>query len=374
MFSKADHEFMARAIKLAQQGRFSTSPNPNVGCVLVKNGEIIGEGFHQVAGQGHAEVNALADAAMRAQNVKGATAYVTLEPCSHHGKTPPCADALVNAGVARVVAAMVDPNPAVAGRGMKRLQQAGIEAQSGLLTAQAEQLNLGFLKRMRSNMPFVSCKLAASLDGKTALKNGSSKWITSSDARNDVQQLRAQACAIISGADTVLVDNAQLNVRMHFGSVAKEVGIRQPLRVIIDTNHRLTPELALFAQPSPIIIIRTSQKGIDNSVEWPHFVEQLTVEASSTGKACLTDVLKQLAKKQVNHVLVEAGKTLAGQFAAQNLIDEFIFYLAPKLMGAQSQSLLELPEFTAMNQALELEFRDLRQVGADLRITARVKN
>lgn len=374
MFSKADHAFMARAIQLAEKGCFTTSPNPNVGCVLVNNGKIIGEGFHQVAGLGHAEVNALADATARGENVKGATAYVTLEPCSHHGKTPPCADALVNAGVARVVSAMVDPNPAVAGRGIARLQNAGIDAQSGLLSAQAEQLNLGFLKRMRTNMPYVRCKLAASLDGKTALKNGESKWITSSQARNDVQLLRATSCAIISGADTVLVDDAKLTVRNVFGEVAAQQGIRQPLRVIIDTHHRLTPQLALFSEASPILIVRTEQKGIDNSLEWPHFVEQLIVAQSDAGKACLSDLLAQLGQRQINHVLVEAGKTLAGQFAAQHLVDEFIIYLAPKLMGAASQSLLALPEFTAMDQVLDLEFCDLRQIGADLRITARVKN
>ena len=266
MFSAEDHRYMSRALQLAEQGRFTTSPNPNVGCVIVAAGQIVGEGFHLRAGEPHAEVHALR---MAGEKAKGATAYVTLEPCSHFGRTPPCADALVNAGVARVVAAMEDPNPQVSGRGMRRLADAGIEVQVGLLQAQAEALNLGFIKRMRHGLPYVRLKMAASLDGRTALANGQSQWITSPAARADVQRWRAQSSAILTGADTVLADDPSLNVRWaqlppsiqtHYA----EEQIRQPIRVVIDSQQRITPEAKLFTIAGDVWLARQQAQG-----QWP---------------------------------------------------------------------------------------------------------
>nr|WP_193988388.1 bifunctional diaminohydroxyphosphoribosylaminopyrimidine deaminase/5-amino-6-(5-phosphoribosylamino)uracil reductase RibD [Lelliottia steviae] len=365
-FTELDTAYMARAIELAKQGRFTTTPNPNVGCVLVKDGEIVGEGFHQLAGQGHAEVNALAVAGDKA---KGATAYVTLEPCSHYGRTPPCAEGLKAAGVSKVIAAMVDPNPAVSGRGLQILADAGISVASGLLEQQARDLNKGFLKRMESELPYVTCKMACSLDGKTALNNGQSKWITGSKARQDVQVFRAQSCAILTGADTVLTDNAKLNVRIEElpFTMPTSLPLRQPTRVIIDSQNRLTPELALFSIESPVIIFTTS---LDNQHQWPHFVKHEVVPAVNN-KVDLSALLKRLTELQFNHVWLEAGATLAGVFAEQDLIDEYIVYIAPKLIGDLGKSLLNFAEVTMMSDITELTFTDTVMIGDDIRITAK---
>jgi diaminohydroxyphosphoribosylaminopyrimidine deaminase/5-amino-6-(5-phosphoribosylamino)uracil reductase len=366
-FSERDHFFMSRAIELAKQGRFTTTPNPNVGCVLVKDNQIIGEGFHIQAGGPHAEVHALK---MAGDNAKGATAYVTLEPCSHYGRTPPCAEGLINAGVGRVIAAMVDPNPEVAGRGLKMLEDVGIETDFGLLTNEAEALNLGFLKRMRTNLPYIRCKLAASLDGKTALHNGESKWITSSESRRVVQALRAESCAVLSGADTVIIDNAKLNVRFdELDELDAKHSTRQPVRVIIDSQNRLTPELALFQQESKIIIARTR---LDNSHTWPHFVEQVIVKATND-KVDLPALMAMLAERGINLVLLEAGATLAGKMFEANLVDELVLFMAPKLMGHTSKSLINLPAFDAMSQVPELEIKTLKHVGQDICLHALVK-
>ncbi len=365
-FSEADHHFMSRAIELAKKGRFTTTPNPNVGCVIVKEGEVVGEGYHKKAGEGHAEVNALRQAGDKAV---GATAYVTLEPCSHHGRTPPCAEGLIKAGVKRVVAAMVDPNPSVAGKGLAMLAEAGIETASGLLEIQAEALNLGFLKRMRTGMPYVTCKLAASLDGKTALANGASKWITGAEARRDVQMFRAESCAIISGADTVIVDDARLNVRYEEldSDELDTQELRQPLRVIVDSQNRLTPELALFSVAAPILILRTQ---LDNDTNWPHFVSQLVVPKNAEGKVDLTTAAALLADRGINSLWLESGATLAGRFHELGLIDRYIVYLAPKLIGDTGRSLINLPELTQMDRVHGLRFEEIKQIGDDIRITA----
>ncbi|MDO6637682.1 bifunctional diaminohydroxyphosphoribosylaminopyrimidine deaminase/5-amino-6-(5-phosphoribosylamino)uracil reductase RibD [Pseudoalteromonas carrageenovora] len=364
-FTEQDEMYMARAIELAKKGRFTTTPNPNVGCVLVKNNQIIGEGFHQLAGQGHAEVNALAVAGEKA---KGATAYVTLEPCSHYGRTPPCAEGLKAAGVVKVIAAMVDTNPQVAGKGLKILSDAGVEVAFGLLEQQARALNLGFFKRMEQGLPYVTCKMAASIDGKTALKNGQSKWITGSVARQDVQLYRAQSCAILTGADTVLVDDAKLNVRQNElpQPLPTDLPLRQPVRVIIDSQNRLTPELALFSIENDIIIFTTK---VDKSKQWPHFVRRIEV-SEINAKVNLTEVLQQLAQLQINNVWLEAGATLAGKMSELNLIDEFVFYLAPKLMGCDAKSLVNFPELTSMQNTVHLTFNECVRIGDDLRITA----
>ncbi|MBE0360816.1 bifunctional diaminohydroxyphosphoribosylaminopyrimidine deaminase/5-amino-6-(5-phosphoribosylamino)uracil reductase RibD [Pseudoalteromonas aliena] len=364
-FTEHDEMYMARAIELAKKGEFTTTPNPNVGCVLVKNNQIIGEGFHQLAGQGHAEVNALAIAG---NNAQGATAYVTLEPCSHYGRTPPCAEGLKKAGIVKVIAAMVDTNPQVAGKGLKILSDAGIDVAYGLLESQARALNVGFFKRMERGLPYVTCKMAASIDGKTALKNGQSKWITGTAARQDVQLYRAKSCAILTGADTVLVDDAKLNVRLSElpCPLPTDLALRQPVRVIIDSQNRLTPNLALFNIQSDIIIFTTK---VDKSLQWPHFVKHIEVKESN-GKVDLQAVLEKLGQLQFNNVWLEAGATLAGKMTELDLIDEFVFYLAPRLMGHNAKSLVNFSELTSMQNTVNLTFNECTRIGDDIRITA----
>ena len=388
MFSEQDHNYMALAIKLAKQGHYTTSPNPRVGCVLVNDldgkTEIIGVGFHQKAGQDHAEVNALSNAKEQYPHlVKGATAYVTLEPCSHFGRTPPCSKALIDSNIKRVVAAMVDPNPEVAGRGLKMLTEAGIHAEVGLLEKEANALNPGFIKVMTQKLPYVRVKLASSLDGKTAMKSGESKWITSKQARADVQKLRAQSCAIISGADSILTDNAKMTVRWsELGSLQEdypEESVRQPTRIVIDSKNRLTPDLAFFLHESPIILVRgnINKTRLENLPQWPHFVEevQIPVLHSEKGEAKidLTALLTELAKRGLNDVLVESGAHLAGAFIEQNLADELVLYQAPKLMGGEGKSLVEMPGVNTLNQAKQLSISDVRHVGCDIRITAKIE-
>ncbi|CCQ09356.1 Diaminohydroxyphosphoribosylaminopyrimidine deaminase [Pseudoalteromonas luteoviolacea B = ATCC 29581] len=369
VFSQQDEQFMQMAIELAKQGQFTTTPNPNVGCVLVKDGKIVGQGFHIQAGGPHAEVHALRQAGDAA---KGATAYVTLEPCSHFGRTPPCAKGLIEAGVAKVIAAMVDPNPKVSGKGLAMLEQAGIEIAFGLLESQAYQLNEGFFKRMKVGLPFVQCKLAASLDGKTALASGESKWITSPAARDDVQRFRAKSCAIISGADTVLTDNAQLTVRAHFYPEQQEQ-IRQPVRVIFDSQARLTPELALFASESPVILVRTDSSPVENALVWPHFVEEFIAE-SKDGKIDCHCVLRFLAQRGINQVWLEAGQTLCGVFHDAGLIDEYIVYYAPKIIGEGGKGLFSIASTYSLSQVETMSFSHVQTIGQDLRVHVRKIN
>jgi len=386
---------MSRAIELAKKGHFTTSPNPRVGCVLVSyksgQGEVIGEGYHQTAGQGHAEVNALADARQHnAALIKGATAYVTLEPCSHFGRTPPCAQALINAEVAHVISAMVDPNPQVSGNGLTMLENAGIKTQSGLLEQSARALNVGFIHKMTTKLPYVRCKLASSLDGKTAMASGESKWITSSDARQDVQRFRAQSCAIISGAESVLFDNAKMTVRWsELGDVKTSYPqdkLRQPLRVVIDSQNRLSPELAMFEHDSPVLIIngivQESSKNklelnLENLPKWPHFVEQvqLPLVKNTQGqlKIDLKALLELLAQRGLNDVLIESGAQLSGAFIEQDLVNELILYQAPKLMGGDGKSLMAMPAISKLEQAKALTISDIRMVGSDIRITSQLK-
>jgi diaminohydroxyphosphoribosylaminopyrimidine deaminase/5-amino-6-(5-phosphoribosylamino)uracil reductase len=385
-FSLEDHQYMARAIILAKKGHYTTSPNPRVGCLLVNEGKVIGEGFHFKAGEGHAEVNAIAQAKTNAPDlIKGATAYVTLEPCSHFGKTPPCAQALIEHGIKKVIAAMVDPNPQVSGNGLKMLQAQGVEVHAGLLSQESEKLNVGFIKKMRANFPYVRCKLASSLDGKTAMKSGESKWITSTQAREDVQRLRAQSCAIISGCDSVLFDNAKMNVRWNeLGDLKDsylESTIRQPIRVIIDGQNRLTPNLALFKQESPVIIFTQS---LEKQHHWPHFVKHVVVPlveskvnqhiaGQSQGahkKLDLKAILKYLSQEGMNDILIESGSILAGAFIEQNLVDELILYQAPKLLGSEGKSLVNLPNTIKLEDAKALTLNSVSMVGSDIRLTA----
>lgn len=361
-----DERYMARALELARRGRFTTTPNPNVGCVIVRDGEIVGEGWHQRAGEPHAEVHALRMAGDRA---RGATAYVTLEPCSHHGRTPPCCDALIAAGVSRVVAAMQDPNPQVAGRGLHRLSQAGIDVSHGLMMSEAEALNRGFLKRMRTGFPWVQLKLGASLDGRTAMASGESQWITSAAARRDVQRLRAQSSAILSSSATVLADDPSLTVRWSelnadTQSLLNESALRQPIRVIVDSQNRVTPHHKMITQPGETWLMRQTA----DQQTWPEGVTQIGVPLREQ-QLDLVAMMMLLGKRQINSVWVEAGASLAGALLQIGLVDELIVYVAPKLLGDEGRGLCQLPGLQQLADAPSFSFSDVRQVGTDLRLT-----
>ncbi|KAA6047781.1 MULTISPECIES: bifunctional diaminohydroxyphosphoribosylaminopyrimidine deaminase/5-amino-6-(5-phosphoribosylamino)uracil reductase RibD [Pantoea] len=361
-----DARYMARALELARRGRFTTTPNPNVGCVIVRDGTIVGEGWHQRAGEPHAEVHALR---MAGEQARGATAYVTLEPCSHHGRTPPCCDALIAAGVSRVVVAMQDPNPQVAGRGLWRLQQAGIEVSHGLMMAEAEALNRGFLKRMRTGFPWIQLKLGASLDGRTAMASGESKWITSAAARRDVQQFRAQSSAILTSSATVLADDPSLTVRADelSDSVLQQLDtqtLRQPVRVVVDSQQRVTPQHRLIHQPGESWLMRTAP----DDAAWPESVTQIAVPPRGE-QLDLVAMMMLLGQRQINSVWVEAGAGLAGALIQAGLVDELIVYIAPVLLGDAGRGLCTLPGLEALSAAPRLDFRDVRKVGDDLRLT-----
>ncbi len=358
-FSAVDHGMMARALQLAELGLWTTSPNPRVGCVVVRDGEMVGEGWHVKAGEPHAEVHALHAAGDRA---RGATAYVTLEPCSHYGRTPPCAEALIAAGVSRVVCAMTDPNPLVAGKGLAMLQAAGIETASGLLEGEARELNIGFVSRMTRGRPWLRLKVAASLDGKTALNNGVSQWITGPDARRDGHAWRARACAILTGIGTVRDDDPQLSVR----DVATT---RQPLRVVVDSKLEISPA-ARILQDGPVLIVGAAENAEKMALlrSTGNFVEILN---NSAGKVDLKALLELLAQRGINEVHAEAGFKLNGSLLREGLVDELLLYLAPCLIGHQASGLFNLPALTTLDDKPRLQIRDLRQVGADIRVIAR---
>ncbi|MBD8708585.1 bifunctional diaminohydroxyphosphoribosylaminopyrimidine deaminase/5-amino-6-(5-phosphoribosylamino)uracil reductase RibD [Pseudomonas sp. CFBP 13711] len=362
-----DAAYMARALELARKGVYSTHPNPRVGCVIVRDGAIVGEGWHVRAGEPHAEVHALRQAGDKA---KGATAYVTLEPCSHHGRTPPCADALVNAGVARVVAAMQDPNPDVAGRGLLRLMNAGIAVQSGVLESEARALNKGFLKRMEHGLPYVRVKLAMSLDGRTAMASGESQWITGPEARSAVQRLRAQSSVVLTGADTVLADNARLTVRPDELGLNAELSAlaatRPPLRVLIDGRLRVPLDAPFFTAGNALVVTCAAASARERYHDEGH---ELLALPSSGGHVDLRKLLVELAARGVNDVLVEAGPKLAGAFTRLGLVDEFQIFVAGKFMGSSARPLLDLP-LAQMSEALELKIVEMRAVGNDWRVIA----
>ncbi|PIT14978.1 bifunctional diaminohydroxyphosphoribosylaminopyrimidine deaminase/5-amino-6-(5-phosphoribosylamino)uracil reductase RibD [Snodgrassella alvi] len=335
-FSELDKKFMQTALELAWQGRFSTSPNPRVGCVITRGEQIVGEGFHVRAGQAHAEVHALRQAGQLAQD---ATAYVTLEPCSHTGRTGPCAQALIDAHIKRVVVAMSDPNPLVKGNGLSILQQAGIQVDCGLYTRQARELNLGFLSRLERHRPYIRLKIAASLDSKTALSNGLSQWITGEAARNDVQTLRAESCAVLTGINTILADNPQLNVR-------RFSALRQPLRIILDSKLRITPAYQVIHDVnSPTLIVTTVSDSVKKAVfdPYPH-VSILTVPTNQHGQIDLQKLWPALAQRDIGLILVEAGSILNSALLAADAVDEIIYYQAPKILGAAARNAIELAE------------------------------
>lgn len=360
MFTAADREHMARALELAALGMNTATPNPRVGCVIVRDGVVVGEGWHKRAGEPHAEANALAAAGDRA---RGATVYVTLEPCSHTGRTPPCADALIRADVGRVVAAMRDPNPQGAGGGDK-LEAAGIRFECGLLEIEARELNVGFVSRVTRGRPWVRMKIAASLDGRTALANGQSQWITGNEARADGHRWRARACAILTGIGTVTADDPQLTVR--------EVPVeRQPLRVIVDSRID-TPQSARILQGGNVLVFCAEDKPAERAALEARGAE-VAVLANAQGKVDLPAMLAALAARGVNELHVEAGVKLNGSLMREGCVDELLVYLAPSLLGDAAQGMAGLAVMTSLDERVTLAFRSVERIGADLRILARLE-
>ena len=360
MMSPDDYRYMARALTLARRGLYGTDPNPRVGCVLVDNGVIVGEGWHERAGEAHAEVIALEAAGDRA---RGATAYVTLEPCCHHGRTAPCTDALLHAGIGRMVAAMPDPNPQVAGKGLKQLRDAGVVVDCGLLEAEARALNPGFIQRMTQGRPFVRVKLAMSLDGRTALASGESRWLTGEAARQDVQRLRARASAILTGIGTLLADDPNLNVRLPEAE-------RQPLRVILDTTLRTPPTAQTLRLPGSVLIFTAIADAALHAPLQAAGAEIVVTPRAEQGLN-LRAVMAELTRRECNEIHVECGPTLAGALLQAGLLDELVVYMAPMLLGDKAHGLFQLPELARMSERTALEVVETRAVGRDWRLTLR---
>jgi diaminohydroxyphosphoribosylaminopyrimidine deaminase/5-amino-6-(5-phosphoribosylamino)uracil reductase len=357
----SDSQGVSLALQWASKGIFTTTPNPRVGCVIVKGNQVIGEGYTQPAGQAHAEVQALNDAARRGFDVRGATVYVTLEPCSHYGRTPPCADTLIRAGVARVVAAIADPNPLVAGQGMAKLADAGIEVVCGVLEDDAREMNIGFFSRMQRGKPWVRMKAAASLDGKTALHNGHSQWITSQAARDDGHWWRARACAILTGIGTVAEDDPQLNVRA--------VGTpRQPRRIVVDSHLQINPDARILAGGGTWIVAARSDP--EKEARLRDRGADIIILPNAHGKVDLPALMQELGKRQINELHVEAGFKLNGSLIREGCVDELLLYFAPTLLG-DAQGLFDLNALATLEGRRRLSFHEIKQIGADLRILAR---
>ncbi|HEU4777875.1 MAG TPA: bifunctional diaminohydroxyphosphoribosylaminopyrimidine deaminase/5-amino-6-(5-phosphoribosylamino)uracil reductase RibD [Telluria sp.] len=356
-----DLEGMTLALEWAAKGLYTTSPNPRIGCVIVRDGHVIGAGVTQAAGFDHAEIQALKDAQARGHDVRGATAYVTLEPCNHHGRTPPCSDALVRAGLGRVVAAMDDPNPLVAGQGMAKLAAAGIAVSSGVLADAAHEMNIGFFSRMRRGLPWVRMKSAASLDGMTALHNGQSQWITGPQARADGHAWRARACAILTGIGTVKADDPQLSVR------AVETP-RQPRRIVVDSRLDIDPRARVLEGGGTWIVAAVSDPEKEAALRAAG--AEIIVLPNAAGKVDLPELMRELGRRQINELHVEAGGKLNGSLIREGCVDELLLYLAPVLLG-DAQGMFALPALTDLSRKHTLKFHEVKQIGADLRILAR---
>ncbi len=353
---------MRRALALAERAMFTTTPNPRVGCVIVQDGRVIGEGFTQPAGQDHAEVQAMKDARSRGESLRGATAYVTLEPCSHYGRTPPCAKGLIEAGVKRVIAAMEDPNPVVAGRGLTMLREAGVDVRCGLLETEAREMNIGFVARMTRGTPWVRLKVAASLDGKTALHNGVSQWITGPAARADGHAWRARACAILTGIGTVREDDPSLTVR-------DVQTTRQPLRIVVDSRLDVSPTAKVLANGNALVVCA------NGDAQRVARLRDLGVEVldlpNPNGKVELPALLRVLGERQLNEVHVEAGYKLNGSLLREHCVDELLAYFAPCIVG-DAQGMFNLPALTSLDDKLSFRFTDVRMIDSDLRVMARL--
>jgi diaminohydroxyphosphoribosylaminopyrimidine deaminase / 5-amino-6-(5-phosphoribosylamino)uracil reductase len=364
MFSPFDERMMRRALELARLGRYSNQPNPRVGCVLALGERIVGEGWHRKSGEAHAEVNALAAAG---ENARGATAYVTLEPHCFHGRTPPCTDALIRAGVKRVVCGMLDPNPKVSGAGIEQLVASGIAVESGLLESEVRELNLGFEKRMTRGVPRVIVKIAMSLDGRVALANGVSKWITGEQARADVQHLRAAASAVLTGIETVIADDPQLNVR----DPSIELLGRQPLRVVLDTRLRLSPAARVLREPGRAVVFTAAEKLAAAGTLRQAGAEVVAAALDTEGHVDLQNVLEELGRRECNDVLVEAGPTLAGRFLQLGLADELIVYVAPIILGSEARAMALLPPPDRIEDVLRYTLHGMERIGADVKLILR---
>lgn len=368
------HQMMSRAITLAAKGLYTTHPNPRVGCVIVKNNEIIGEGYHHYAGQPHAEILALRNVGNTSNEAKNATAYVTLEPCSHTGRTPPCADALLEAGISRVIIAMQDPNPLVSGNGVKKLRDAGVEVLVGIMEQPAQNLNKGFIKRMQQGLPWVRVKMAMSVDGRTAMASGESQWITASDARRDVQKYRAKADAILTGLGTLLADDPSLNVRLNADDLGIKGEVRQPVRVVLDEDLKISPQAKMLSLEGQTWIYTCTDQQEKKEYLEKQNVSVIQSPANKNNYLQLKTVLNDLAQREINEVHVEAGQTLTGALLAQGLVDELVIYMAPTLMGSDARGLFHLPLLQAMKDRIHLEIKDIRAIGQDWRIIATPSN
>ena len=357
-----DYRYMAMALRLAEKGMYTTTPNPRVGCVIVRDGNIVSEGWHERAGSPHAEVIALDRAGSAA---KGATVYVTLEPCSHQGRTGPCADALVRAGVDRVVLAMQDPNPLVSGAGMHRLREAGIRVEVGILESQAQELNIGYVARMTRGRPWMRVKVAAGLDGKTSLENGASQWITSPEARRDAHRWRARCCAIMTGIGTLTHDDPRLTVRDVETS-------RQPLRIVVDSLLRISLDSRIFEDGDVLVATATEDKAKIGRLN--DAGAEVAVLPDQQGKVDLGRLASELAQRGINEVLVEAGINLHSALFKAGTIDELLLYYAPKLLGERGRGMLDLGHLAEMDAVPVLDIRELRRIGPDIRILARLRN
>ena len=358
MADAADFAFMARALRLAEKGLYSSTPNPRVGCVIVRNAEIVGEGWHRRTGEPHAEANALAVAGARAA---GATAYVTLEPCNHQGRTPACSEALIGAGITRVVVAMRDPNAKVAGNGVEKLRATGIAVETGVMETQARELNVGFVARTTRGRPWLRIKIAAGLDGKTALENGTSQWITSPEARRDAHHWRARSCAIMTGIGTLNDDDPRLTVR-------DVETTRQPLRIVVDSRLRMPVSARIFEQGSVLVVAAVDDR--DKIARLEERGAEVVILPDGKGKVDLAQLSNELGRRELNEVMTEAGINLHSALLRAGVIDELLFYFAPLLLGDRGRGMFDLGDLSEMGQTLKLSMTEMRQVGPDLRIRA----